>query len=163
MWNESTGVRCRNKALFEIWKWGKRKQSIIILRGIKIRNKKWNNKKMFSIMSNLQTNYQVILDLKNVEQHTRGKWLIHGTKRHNTRTISCKAWTPRSPGYARKPRIWSVLLSQNSAKIRKSTDHDHNLISSECGQDTSAYEFSGHALHAFSGKCPTTPNLLWKC
>ena len=38
----------------------------------------------------------------------------------------------RSPGNARKPKIWPVSLSQNSAKI------------------------SGQSLHAFSGKCPET-------
>ena len=67
-----------------------------------------------------------------------------------------KPGTPRSPGNIRKPRMWSVPLSQNSAKIRKSTDHDNNLISSECGQDTSACENSGHSLHAFSGNVPKT-------
>ena len=41
----------------------------------------------------------------------------------------------------------------------KSTDRDHNLISSEGGQDTSACKISGHSLHAFSGKCPETPDL----
>ena len=45
----------------------------------------WNNKKqqkMFSFMSNLQTYYHFKLDLPKVDQHTGGKWLIHGTKRH---------------------------------------------------------------------------------
>ena len=40
----------------------------------------WNNTKMFSVMSNLQT-YHFKLDFQNVDQHTRGKWLIHGTIR----------------------------------------------------------------------------------
>ena len=39
-------------------------------------------KKLFSIMSNLQTHYHFKLDFQKVEQHTGGKWLIHGTKRH---------------------------------------------------------------------------------
>ena len=65
----------------------------------------------------------------------------------------------RSPGNARKPQIWPVSLSQNSAKIRKSADRGHKLISSEGGQDTSACKISGHFLHAFSRKCPETPNL----
>ena len=38
----------------------------------------------------------------------------------------------------------------------KSTDHDHNLISSEGAQDTSTCKISDHSLHAFSGKCPET-------
>ena len=45
----------------------------------------WNNqkhqKKLFSFMSNLQTYYHFKLDFQKVEQHTGGKWLIHGTER----------------------------------------------------------------------------------
>ena len=44
----------------------------------------WNNqkqKKMFSLMSNLQTYHHLKLDFQKVDQHTGGKWLIHGTKR----------------------------------------------------------------------------------
>ena len=37
-------------------------------------------KKLFSIMSNLQTNYLFKLDLKKMNQYTGDKWLIHGTK-----------------------------------------------------------------------------------
>ena len=32
-------------------------------------------------MSNLQTYYHFKLDFQNVDQHTGGKWTIHGTKR----------------------------------------------------------------------------------
>ena len=45
----------------------------------------WNNqkqqKKLFSLMSNLQTYYHFKLDFQKVDQHTGGKWLICGTKR----------------------------------------------------------------------------------
>ena len=45
----------------------------------------WNNKKqqqkLLSLMSNLQTYYHFKLDFLKVDQHTGGKWLIHGTKR----------------------------------------------------------------------------------
>ena len=44
-------------------------------------------------------------------------------------------------------------------KLQKSTDRDPEQISSEGGQDTSACKISGHSLHAFSRKCPETPNL----
>ena len=44
-------------------------------------------------------------------------------------------------------------------KFEKSTDRDHMLINSEGGQDTSACKIAGYSLHAFSGKCPETPNL----
>ena len=62
----------------------------------------------------------------------------------------------RSPGNARKPQIWPISLSPSDAKGGKSTDHDHNLISSEGAQDTSTCIISDHSLHAFSGKCPET-------
>ena len=32
-------------------------------------------------MSNLQPNYYLKVDLQKLDQHTGGKWLIHGTKR----------------------------------------------------------------------------------
>ena len=40
-----------------------------------------NNKKLFSLTSNLQTYYHFKIDFQTVDQHTRGKWLIHGTER----------------------------------------------------------------------------------
>ena len=44
----------------------------------------WNNqkqqKRLFSLMSNLQTYYHFKLDFQKVDQQTGGKWLIHGTK-----------------------------------------------------------------------------------
>ena len=47
----------------------------------------WNNQKqqkgLFSFMPNLQTYYHFTLDFQKVDQHTGGKWLIHGSKRHN--------------------------------------------------------------------------------
>ena len=45
----------------------------------------WNNKKqqkIVSLMSNLQTYYHFKLVFQKVNQHTGGKWLIHGTKHH---------------------------------------------------------------------------------
>ena len=41
-----------------------------------------NNKKLFSLMSKLQTYYHFKLDFQKADQHTGGKWLIRGTKRH---------------------------------------------------------------------------------
>ena len=46
----------------------------------------WNNQKqqikLFSLMPNLQTycHFFFQLDFQKVDQHTGGKWLIHGTK-----------------------------------------------------------------------------------
>ena len=44
-------------------------------------------------MSNLQTYYNFKLDLnkKKVDQHTGGKWLIHGTKRHKDNRLQSLA------------------------------------------------------------------------
>ena len=39
-------------------------------------------KKLFSIMSNLQTHDHFKLDFQKVDQQTGGKWLIHGIKHH---------------------------------------------------------------------------------
>ena len=39
-------------------------------------------KKLFYIVSSLQTHYNVKLDFQKVDQHKRCKWLIHGTKHH---------------------------------------------------------------------------------
>ena len=37
---------------------------------------------ILSIMSNLQPNCCIKVDLQKVDQHAGGKWLIHDTKRH---------------------------------------------------------------------------------
>ena len=46
-----------------------------------------------------------------------------------------------------------------SPKWGKSTDHDHNLISSQGDQDTSTCQISGNSSHVFSRKCPETSTL----
>ena len=38
-------------------------------------------------MSNLQTYYNFKLDFQKVDQHTAGKWLIHGTKHHKDNQV----------------------------------------------------------------------------
>ena len=45
----------------------------------------WNiqkQQKLFSLKSNLQTYYHFKIYFQKVDQHTGGKWLSHGTKRH---------------------------------------------------------------------------------
>ena len=37
-------------------------------------------KKLFSIVSNLETHYHFKIDFQKVDQYTGGKWLIHHTK-----------------------------------------------------------------------------------
>ena len=48
----------------------------------------------------------------------------------------------------------SFTNSRWCQKGEKSTDRDHNLISSENCHDTSACKISGHSLYVFSRKCP---------
>ena len=38
-------------------------------------------------MSNLHTYYHFKLDFQKVDQHTRGKWLLHGTKRRKNNQL----------------------------------------------------------------------------
>ena len=56
-----------------------------------------------------------------------------------------------SPGNTQKPQIWPISLSKKHAKIISSVDH----------QDTAACKISGHSCHAFSRKCPETPNFTY--
>ena len=57
------------------------------------------------------------------------------------------------------PKFDPFHLVKIVPKLNKSSEQGHTLVSSEGGQDTSAWKISGHFLHAFSGKCPETPNL----
>ena len=43
---------------------------------------------MFSFMSSLQTYEHFKLDFQKVDQHTGGKWFIHGTKRKDNQLQS---------------------------------------------------------------------------
>ena len=49
-----------------------------------------NNKKGIFLYAKLTNLLPFKLDFQKVDQHTRGKWFFHNTKR--ARTISCKAW-----------------------------------------------------------------------
>ena len=62
---------------------------------------------------------------------------------------SCHAFSGKCPETHNLTRF-------TKSKGRKSTDRDHNLISSEGGHDTSTCQISGHSLHAFSGICRET-------
>ena len=42
---------------------------------------KYKNINLQSTMSNLQPNYSLKIDIRKVDQHTGGKWLIQDTKR----------------------------------------------------------------------------------
>ena len=57
----------------------------------------WNNKKktkkLFSLISNLQTYYHFQIDFKKVDKYIGGKWLIHGAKRHKGKSVA-KPGTP---------------------------------------------------------------------
>ena len=54
-----------------------------------------NNKKLYSFMSNFQTYYHLKLNFQKVDQHTVGKWLIHGTKRRNDNQLHSLALSCR--------------------------------------------------------------------
>ena len=57
------------------------------------------------------------------------------------------------------PKFYPFHLVKIASKLEKSTNCNHNLISSESGQDTSACKISGNFLHGFSRKCLEIPNL----
>ena len=57
------------------------------------------------------------------------------------------------------PKFYQFHLVKIASKLEKSTNCNHNPISSESGQDTSACKISGSFLHGFSRKCLETPNL----
>ena len=73
--------------------------------------------------------------------------------------IRCKASRicGRSPDNAHKPKIWSVWLSQNGAKMNEIRRSRPKLISSEGGQDTSACQISDHSIYSFIVKCKEIP------
>ena len=59
----------------------------------------------------------------------------------------------------RNPKFYPFYEVKIASKLEKSTNCNHNLISPESGQDTSACKLSGHFLNEFSRKCLETPNL----
>ena len=64
--------------------------------------------------------------------------------------------TTKMPG---NPTFDPFHLVKLASKLEKSTNCNHNLISSESGQDISACKISGHFLNGFFRKCLETPNL----
>ena len=55
-------------------------------------------KKLLAFISNLQTYYHAKLDLQKVDQHTGGKWLIHGSKRHKDNQFKKNVQGRKYPG-----------------------------------------------------------------
>ena len=97
-------------------------KTYIIVAYVKIQK----NEDILSSMSNLQPNWCLEIDFQNVDQHAGGKWLIHDTRRHVARTISCKAWnspaeypswvarsdTKGSDGTMLNPIFWKKVQGQ---------------------------------------------------
>ena len=54
-------------------------------------------KKLLSIVSNLQIHYNFKLDFQKVDQHTGGKWLIHGSKHHKDTHLQSMELPYRKP------------------------------------------------------------------
>ena len=57
---------------------------------------------------------------------------------------------------AQKPQIWPISLGHNCDQVGKATDRAQNRIMTGYGEDTYAYQISGHCFHVFSVKCPET-------
>ena len=57
------------------------------------------------------------------------------------------------------PKFYPFHLVKIALQLEKSTNCNHNLISSVSGQDTSVCKISCHSLHGFSRKCLETSNL----
>ena len=55
---------------------------------------------------------------------------------------------------AGNPKFDPFHWVKTEPKLEKSTDHDHNLISSGGAQDISACQIAGYPFHVFSRKCP---------
>ena len=76
---------------------------------------------------------------------------IHQRVKYQTISSRC------SPENVQKSQIWPVLLCQNVPKLGKSTDCDHNLMTtSEGGHDTSTCKISGHSFMC-------SPPEKWEC
>ena len=106
---------------------------------------------LFSATSSFVHHFIIICEFKL-------EWLLKMVRIHQHakfQTIPCM----RSTGNAQKPQIFSVSLSQNSAKIRQINRPWLQSISSQGGQYTSALKIASHSLHAFSRKCQETPSL----
>ena len=54
-------------------------------------------KKVFFIMTNLHPHYHFKLDFQKVEQHTGGKWKIHGPKRRKNNQLQSLERSCRIP------------------------------------------------------------------
>ena len=62
--------------------------------------------------------------------------------------------------YICKPNFIPFLPYQSGVKIWKIKGKWQNLINSECGQNTSAWQISHHSSHVLSRKCPETSNFI---
>ena len=66
-------------------------------------------------MSNLQTYYHFNLDFQKVDQHTGGKWLIHGTKRRKDNQLQ------------------SLIYQEHLLRLRNAMEHNVPLAISVWG------------------------------
>ena len=88
VWNESTEVLCRQFHDLKPENWVNKNKVSSYCEALRYMS---NNTKMFAIMSNLQTHYHFKLYFKKVDQHTGGKWLVHGTKRRKDNQLQSLA------------------------------------------------------------------------
>ena len=60
---------------------------------------------------------------------------------------------------ARNPKFGLFHYVKVAPKGGKSTDREHNLITSKGGQDTSAFKIAGHSQYKLAGNCLEIQNL----
>ena len=99
----------------------------------------WNNKKqqkLFSLMSNLQTYYHFQLDFQKVDQHTGGKWFIHGTKRRKDNQLQSQYNCVVMSGI----QFWPTHSPNQRSKIRKTLQYYDVIVTlSGCYSGSQVY------------------------
>ena len=80
-------------------------------------------KRLFSIMSKLQTHYYSKLGFQKVNQHKGGKWLIHGTKHDQGNQLQ----SPSNFGMLHNDRSSFLDLEQLRIQLASQTSNSTNL------------------------------------
>ena len=116
----SRGVLDKNKK-HDLISIHKAEKSYDVLRHIQLHMSKYKNEDLQSIMSHLQPNSCLKIDIQKVDTHTGGKWLIHHTKRRKDNQLQslklpCRisSWVARfdikgSDGAMLNPILWKKV------------------------------------------------------
>ena len=108
-------------------------------------------------MSNLQTYYHFKLDFQKVDQHTGGKWLIHGTKRRKDNQLQslelpCKISTleQRTPKHKSDwLNGYGVLLTNVQCHRYLYSYHDIEITGTYNWNHTWNHTVSNHPIHQY--------------